>query len=532
MEQETSQVVEAPSRRSLLKNALVVGAGIGAAVLATGCRDLRVEVQERARSVTGPTPPVWKPLPADAAKVEEAVAVLNRAAFGPKPGDIAKVVEMGTVNWLEEQLKATLPEDPTVTWRVGNLDIQQIGEMDKNELYSQDDNQLVHETGQAALLRATYSTRQLYEVMADFWTNHFNIYALKLEGRSLVPTDTETVIRPNALGKFSDMLKASARSPAMLTYLDNKENVSGVVNENYARELLELHTVGVHGGYTHADIKAIARCFSGWSVGDGFERSDFKFFPDRHDKSAKFIPFLKLHIPASKKDEEGIRDGEIVLEYLAHHPLTGRYLAEKLCERFIGAIHEPLVAKAAEAFVDSRSDIRAMLRPILLEGLTNPTLRKPIVKRPLDFLASSLRALAADTDADERILKHLDAMGQPLYQWPMPDGYPEKSSSWSSVLLPRWNFALALTLNGIEGTKVDLEAPLNAANAKSDDEILDTLLITTLGKRPNHPQVTKLRKQVAGHILRAKKSNTERNQIIAEATALILSSPIYQWKAG
>ena len=541
------------SRREWLRRGAM--AGVGIALAGTGCNDIRKTLQ----GATGPTPPVWAPLPPESPRVTRAVHVLNRAAFGPRPGDVARVAEIGAPGWIEEQLAVTKPEqtysdlhkrnislpggqklempeaedfdpdeDPAVRWRVGGLDIHQIDADDPDQLYCHDDGQLVRETGQAALLRATYSRHQLREVMADFWTNHFNIYALKLEGRSLVPIDTERVLRPHVLGNFEEMLSASAHSPAMLTYLDNKENKNGVANENYAREILELHTLGVKSGYTQRDIQAVARCFTGWTVGSGFNRAKFVYEANRHDTRAKYIPFLHLHILPNGQQT----DAETVIARLARHPVTARVLATNLCRRILGHTPEDVIRKAASAYLTSASgsDIRALLRPILLDALLDPAHCKPIVKRPLDMMVSALRCLGADTDGGEAILRHLATMGQPLYQWPMPDGFPEKSSAWTSTLLPRWNFAIALATNGMKGTVIDLHAPIRAAGAKSDRTIVDTLMETVLGQPHTTRELAALRHQILDHVQREGSAGVKEDGLLAEAAALLLSSPSFQWK--
>ena len=540
------------SRREWLQ----LGAVAGMALAGAGCADIR----NQAGRLTGPTPPTWTPLPPESPALTQAVHVLNRAAFGPRPGDVARVAGIGAPAWIEEQLAVTTPErtlrnlrkrnlrlpggqrlelpeaedfdpdeDPAVRWRVGGLDVHEINADDPDQLYCHDDSQLVRETGQAALLRAAYSRHQLREVMADFWTNHFNIYALKLEGRSLVPIDTERVLRPHVLGNFEEMLKASAHSPAMLTYLDNKENRNGVANENYARELLELHTLGVRSGYTQKDIQAVARCFTGWTVGAGFDRAKFLYQQAQHDTGAKIIPFLNLHIVPTGQQS----DADTVLERLARHPVTARFLASKLCRRLLGHADEAVVAKAVAAYLksDSGSDIRALLRPILLDGLLDTKRCKPIVKRPLEMMATALRCLAADTDGGEAILHHLASMGQPLYQWPMPDGFPEKSSAWTSTLLPRWNFAIALATNSIKGTVLDLHAPIRAAGAASDSAIVDVMLETVLGRPHTTTDLAGLRRQVLDHVAKERSAGVKDDAVLQEATALLLSSPAFQWKS-
>lgn len=565
---ETERAAASPSRRDALRLSGPVVAAIGVALAgAAGCGDLSRQIAK----ATGPEPPHWAPLPDDIRATELASRVLNRAAFGPRPGDLARVVGMGAAGWIEEQFATTraetlradaeairrklpravakgaqsdtmgssdvtLPEaedldsseDPGLRWRIAGLDIHEIQNDDPNELYSQDDGQLVRETGQAAVLRAVYSRHQLREVMADFWTNHFNIYALKLEGRSLVPIDTERVLRPHVLGSFEAMLSGSAHSPAMLTYLDNKENKNGVANENYAREILELHTLGVRSGYTQRDIQEVARCFTGWTVGSGFDRARFRYESARHDNGTKYIPFLNLTIAPNGQE----RDGDLVVRTLARHPATARFLAAKLCRRFLGHAPAEIVARAANAYLNSPggSDIRALIRPILLDALIAPERCRPIVKRPLDLVASAMRCLAADTDGGDEVLKHLAAMGQPLYQWPMPDGFPEKSSAWTSALLPRWNFAIALATNGIKGTHVDIEAPLKLAGSRSDGDRLDAVIAAVLGLPRSNSAAAKLRDKLAHHVSKRRKMAVTEIQILQEATALALSSPTFQWK--
>ncbi len=364
------------------------------------------------------------------------------------------------------------------------------------------------------------------ETLADFWTNHFNIYALKNDGRVLIPTDTEKVLRPHLLGTFREMLTASAHSPAMLAYLDNQQNKKGVANENYARELLELHTLGVKSGYTQKDIQAVARCFTGWTIKNGFRRGQFQYVADLHDPGRKYIPFLDLTIAPGG----GQKDADTVLEHLALHPATARFVSRKLCRRFLGNASDATVEKAASAYLKSGSDIRATLRPILLDALLTPAENRPILKRPLDMVVSSLRVLAADAYCGEGVQRHLAAMGQPLYQWPMPDGFPEKAVAWTGSLLPRWNFALALTSNTIPETKVDLNAPIVAAKAHTDAAILDALIETILSRSPEDAEVGALRTKVGAHVEQARQNGVPDAVVLAEAAGLLLASPLFQWK--
>ncbi len=524
-------------RRAFLERGAATGAGAAMLLLGgAGCKDMR----DQAKRLTGPAPAQWTALPHDAPAVTRAAHVLNRVAFGPRPGDVARVAEIGEKAYIEEQLADRMDEDPAVTWRVGGLDTQQIERDSPDVLASYDDGEVLTQTAQAALLRAVYSRHQLREMLADFWTNHFNIYALKNDGRSLLPTDTEHVIRPHVLGTFRELLTASAHSPAMLGYLDNnqnrRKNGSENANENYARELLELHTLGVKSGYTQRDIQEVARCFTGWTVHQGWVKlslanmnkpySAFEYEAGRHDEDAKYIPFLNLTIAP----KGGERDAQLVLERLAMHPTTAHFIARKLCRHFLGNATGSVVAQAAAAYLNSKSDIRATLRPILLDGLTDPEQCLPILKRPLDYVASSLRALAADTDGGKNLQNFLSDMGQPLYLWPMPDGFPEKSSAWASALLPRWNYALALTANKIGGTRIDLQAPLTAAKASSDTTITDTLLETVYGRPCDAPELMPVRKQIAAHVERARREGVNEPTLLAETTALLFAAPAFQWK--
>lgn len=326
----------------------------------------------------------------------------------------------------------------------------------------------------------------------------------------------------------------------MLGYLDNtqnrRKNGTENANENYARELLELHTLGVKSGYTQRDIQEVARCFTGWTVHKGWVAlslanmskpyNSFEYDPKGHDEGAKYIPFLNLTLVSNGHE----RDAEIVLERLAMHPATAHFIARKLCHRFLGTITGPIVERAATAYLNSKSDIRATLRPILLDGLADPAQCQPILKRPLDYVAGSLRALAADTDGGGNLQKFLGDMGQPLYQWPMPDGFPEKTSAWASSLLPRWNYALALTANKIGGTSVDLQAPLQSANATLDAAMTDTLLETVFGRPHDEPELAQTRQQISGHIERARRDGVNEPTLLAETVALLLAGPAYQWK--
>jgi uncharacterized protein (DUF1800 family) len=354
--------------------------------------------------------------------------------------------------------------------------------------------QVVTELQRAALLRAVYSERQLYELTVDFWENHFNIYAQKDADRWLLTSFDRDAIRPFALGRFRDLLGATAHSPAMLFYLDNWQSSvlrkypatkdkparqTGGINENYARELMELHTLGVDGGYTQKDVQEVARCFTGWTIRKPNEEGLFVFNPAAHDNGEKIV--LGQRIPAGG----GIADGERVLDILARQPSTARFIATKLARRFIS--DEPpasVVNRAAEVFLKTDGSIRETIRAII----TAPEFFAPAVYRaktrtPFEYAAAALRALGAETNADRPVLDWIGRMGQPIFGRITPDGYPDRAAQWLSTgaLLTRINFADALATNRINGTRINLSALLQAADPNNPQPLIARLAHDALG---------------------------------------------------
>jgi len=363
------------------------------------------------------------------------------------------------------------------------------------------------------ILRAVYSERQLQEVMVDFWTNHFNIFANKGADRWLLPSYDRDTIRPNAMGKFSTLLQATAQSPAMLFYLDNFQSVSpnanqrrrgGLlqqlrpqqpqqqrrgINENYARELMELHTLGVDGGYTQKDVQEVARCFTGWTIfqprggaaavnammGEAGRRNAGTFFFNArvHDDGEKTV--LGHKIPSGG----GMKDGLMVLDILAHHPSTAKFIATKLVRHFVSDTPpQSLVDRVAAAFTKSDGDIRETLKTIFFSKEFNSTEAYRVkIKRPFELVVSAIRTLGADTNGGPGTHQWIARMGEPLYGFQTPNGYSDAAESWVNTggLLERMNFGLALANNRVQGTKVSL-AKTSGEQAKVMDEYLKTLL--------------------------------------------------------
>jgi uncharacterized protein (DUF1800 family) len=350
---------------------------------------------------------------------------------------------------------------------------------------------VVGELAQAKLLRAIYSQRQFEEVMTDFWFNHFNVFVDKGIDRLLLTSYERDVIRPHALGKFEDLLVATAKSPAMLYYLDNwlsvgPDSAKGLgipahpgpiwpprnspkrtsgLNENYGRELLELHTLSVNGGYSQRDVTEVAKVFTGWTIDKPAEGGGFKFDPRMHEPGPKFVLGRRIK---PKGEGEGLE----VLHRLATSPQTAHFISLKLAQRFVSDDPPPdLVDRMAKTFLKKKGDIREVLITLFQspEFWDDATYRAK-VKTPLEFVASAVRATGAEVDDALPLTRQLNNMGMPLYGAQPPTGYSMKAETWvsSSALLNRMNFALALTNSKIKGVKVDA-AQVAAGNPTSSD---------------------------------------------------------------
>jgi uncharacterized protein (DUF1800 family) len=320
---------------------------------------------------------------------------------------------------------------------------------------------------QGKLYRAIYSNRQLEQELDDFWYNHFNVFLDKGADHYLVPSYEREVIAPRAFGKFRDLLEATAKSPAMLYYLDNWQSVAPDaapvrrggkpkrgLNENYGRELLELHTLGVNGGYTQKDVIEVARCFTGWTIERPGEGGGFRYNDKVHDKGPKLV--LGVRIPAGG----GMNDGEKVLDILAKHPSTAHFISTKLAQRFVSDNPpKALVDHMAKTFLRKHGDIREVLKTMLSsQEFWSAGAYQAKVKTPFEMVVSSVRALNGDVSDSLNLAQQIAKLGQPLYRKQEPTGYSSANAEWvnSAALLGRMNFALALVQNKIPGVKVDL----------------------------------------------------------------------------
>ena len=455
------------------------------------------------------------PAPATLTEEQKITHVLNRLGFGARPGDVERVRKIGLRQYIEQQLNPERISDTRAEDRVSNLtslqmslakiyeqypDPQQVA----RELGVRNPNQAPNEADQAKarakvqeymmenmlqrpqqllqqlvsnkIQRGVYSERQLQEVMTDFWFNHFNVYWDKGADRWLT-TDFEVhAIRPNTLGKFKDLLLATAQSPAMLFYLDN--HLSSVpdqrletairnrpnananarrrsgINENYARELMELHTLGVDGGYTQQDVTEVARALTGWTIDQPRNNGKFIFRPAMHDRGEKEV--LGHRIAANG----GMQDGLRVIDILVRHPSTARFISTKLVRRFVSDNPpQSLVDKVAATYTKTDGDIREMMRTIFFsEEFMSPEAYGQKMKTPLEYVVSSIRALGGETSGGQQLGRTIAQMGQPLYQYQPPTGFPDRADHWMSdgALIARLNFAVALTSGRIPDTRVNL----------------------------------------------------------------------------
>ena len=510
--------------------------------------------------------------------------VLNRLGFGPTSGDIARIKQSGISSYIEQQLHPERLADAAMRERLAPFQTltkstrelsqdyflpammmrrqqkRQEGAADparpqdeatRREMRTPEqveairsERSVLAELAQQKVLRATYSERQLEEVLVDFWFNHFNVFAGKGATRLYLTEYERDAIRPHVFGHFRELLGATAHSPAMLFYLDNWQSAaeSGEamnrpsrvqrpmrgfgrtlperrlrpteaqqnrrprgLNENYARELLELHTLGVDGGYTQKDVQEVARAFTGWTIEAPRQGGAFRFEPRMHDNGEKVILGQRI------KAGGGQADGERVLDILAAHPSTARFIATKLARRFVS--DEPpaaLVARASARFRDTRGDIREVVRTIITspEFFDNSAYRAK-VKTPFEFVVSAARVTGTNLSAAIAVVVALRELGMPLYGCQPPTGYADRAEAWvnTGALLNRMNFAVSLTEGRLGGGRRG-----NGATAAAPTQEAESLIALSL----------------AGDISAATRATVAKASTAAQAGALVLGSPEFQ----
>lgn len=417
--------------------------------------------------------------------VDDDVHFLSRVTMGPRPGDLEVVRSMGRAAYLREQLSTSL--DPGMRWRL-RADNADVMHMPPDLLFELAPEPIEHQLTLHAVASAVFSERQLHEVMVETLSDHFHIALAKSDCRHLLPADRRDVVRAHALGNFRDLLRASILSPAMLVYLDGRENsveavssaaggaVGGVApNENHARELLELHTLGVHGGYTQADVKETARCLTGWVVDRQWRPGSVEFVPARHDDGEKVV--LGKVIAAGG----GAADIDRLLDLLMDHPSTATHVATRLAKTFVS--EDPpssLVRDAAATFQSSRGELSETVRAIV-ESDAFMGSKRTKVKRPFRWIVSTLRALGVTGPIEPATIDYLTRMGHRPYGWPTPDGYPSSGLAYVASLMARFQYVNALVHGGLKRTPVPAK---ELARAVRGDET-SGLLAHLFGRRPS-----------------------------------------------
>jgi uncharacterized protein (DUF1800 family) len=511
--------------------------------------------------------------------------VLNRMAFGPTRNDMARLAQIGLQRYIEEQLHPERITDESINGRLAVLATIGLSEDEIVARYEipqlqarrqrrreaalgspqeQDNarpnmppemmqraNQLVLELSEQKLLRAIYSERQLQEVLTDFWFNHFNIDARKGRARFMLTSYERDAIRPYVLGKFRDLLGATAKSPAMLFYLDNwmsadpngphrdaggtsparlgrgsfgrpfprgpdgadnpARRMARGLNENYGRELMELHTLGVDGGYTQEDVTEVARAFTGWTIQNPMQGGGFRFEPRIHDDGEKIVLGHRI------KAGGGQRDGEQVLDLLAAHPSTARFIATKLVRRFVSDTPPAsLVDRAAARFRQSDGDLREVMRTILTSPeFLSPGAYRAKVKTPLEFLTSAVRAMGADVQNAAPLVRVMQQLGMPLYLCQPPTGYKDTADAWvnAGALVNRMNTGLQLASGQLPGVSIDRAGLLHSPDSSPDLAAARTAFVQAM-----------LGKDVSQSTL----ETIAKAESVAQMAALTIGSPEFQ----
>jgi uncharacterized protein (DUF1800 family) len=423
---------------------------------------------------------------------------------------------------------------------------------------------VVAELAMAKTERAIYSEKQLYEQMVDFWFNHFNVFAGKGQDVWLLTSYERVAIRPHAMGKFRDLLDATAKSPAMLFYLDNwlsvdpdaykqlqaeqqmrrqrfgmrypgpqgspqqqpKKQQDRGLNENYGRELMELHTLGVDGGYTQQDVIEVARCFTGWTIRTPQRDPQFYFDDRLHDNKPKMVLGHTI-------DYGGMRDGEAVLDLLARDPHTAHHISLEIARRFVSDNPpDSLVDAMSHTYLQTDGDIRAVLHTMIFspEFWSKDAYRAKI-KTPFELVVSAARAVGADVDLPLQIVQWSARIGEPLYQCQPPTGYSDKADAWvnTGALLNRLNYSLALAANRIRGVQTDVASILGDASSDDPHAVLDRALAVLLGGQATVQTRETLEKQLDDpQVLQARLDDPVRQVNVNLIAGLVLGAPEFQ----
>lgn len=520
---------------------------------------------------------------------QAAARLLDRFSFGAKPGQVEALVAMGLDQWFEQQLEAN-QSNAQLEKRLANFKSLQLNNdsivnrylnagqvirlATRNGLLNRDSiqadqaayraqlRQLMEQQGYLPiqelhrelvvqkLLRAAYSNNQLQEVLTDFWFNHFNVSATKNQCQQFIYTYERDAIRPNVLGSFKDLLLATAKHPAMLEYLDNASSVSmrnaprlnanaprnaRGLNENYAREVMELHTLGVDGGYTQADVTAVAKALTGWTVMQG----NFLFRPRMHDNEPKTI--LHKNFPANGGYQEGID----VLTMLAEHPSTAKFICTKLATRFVSDTPSAsLIKNMVKTFQSSGGNIKEVLRTMVHDpSFWKKSAPHEKVKSPFELVISAVRATNAQVIQPFQLFNWCTKMGQRFYYYQAPTGFPDRASYWINTgsLLNRMNFGLAFAAQKIPGVRMDLAALNNYHEPESAIDALTVYSNLLLPQRDHSANIKRLIPLVNDEAVEEKINKAAgaeeklvlekgNKTLLSQVVGIIIGSPEFQRK--
>ncbi len=460
LERPSEQV--APEERSVLSAAAQAVVGrrkvlgvLGGGIALAGCSTIPdLPGTDPVVPPGNPTAPPGTPLPPASTgpvptvlSADTGLQLLRRATFGFGAADVAEVTQLGPAGWLARQLDpAGIPENPALEAYLSRFPALGLtaAEIDQREYDDGGRQRADEDLIKATVARQVFSTRKLFEKVVEFWSNHFNVQSPSDDSYGRKTVEDRTVIRAHAFGKFSEFLVANAKSPAMLRYLnqqDSRGNGDEKPNENYAREIMELHTLGAGNGYTEDDVRELARLFTGMSVNDDRE---YEFFPDRHDDKGPIavMGFSSANASADTAEAEIDR----FIDYLAHLPQTAQYLSSKLARHFVS--DEPpqsLIDRLAAAFTANDTAIVPWLQALF----TSPEFAASVgqkVRRPMEDIAQTVStlglALQGDPDDDGRLAGAARYRTHAPFAWPTPDGYPDVAAAWtpSGGLLAAWNF--------------------------------------------------------------------------------------------
>jgi uncharacterized protein (DUF1800 family) len=436
--------------------------------------------------------------------------LLRRITMGTTDVEVAAGKRYGFRGYLERQLQFQYVDDSAADAFVAAK--YPLLALPADQLFAQNSGTIQNQLAQATLYRAAFSTRQLYERMVEFWSDHFNISFTKVG--YLKAVDDRDVIRKHALGNFRDLLFASAKSAAMMSYLDQNQSRAGAPNQNYAREIMELHTLGVDGGYSQNDVAELSRVFTGWTIAG---RGDFSFNPAIHDWKTKTVLGVTIPAGSAALGAAGIQEGEQMINVLLDHPSTAAFIATKMLRWFL--TYDPTQAQidaVAAEYKRTQGDIKAMIRATLNSAWLRTAPMK--LKRPFHYVASALRAAHPTVTGVSGMNGQLNNVGQPLFVWETPDGYPDKVEYWAGNILPRWTFGNTLAAQSSGEIIIDIALFQKGNTADATVATIDSRLF-------GGEMDAALRASLTAYL----KAGTYSAARVRETLALALSANSFQW---